>query len=223
MVVKHVLCKSKMSVFINFIQYVEVKNNIMKNILIIAFFAISIACNGQVTVTKPLYSYDPDTYQNGTYYEDLNNVLGYYEGTWKGTLDTKEYTFVFVKFIQQLNGVLGSNNYNYEDELMIKYQVKDITTNEILYSDFNITNYDDFKITGLALKYGLFNFWYKNRVPNYCLNSIEFILIKINGQPNQLRFDNVWYDYYDSSNCPFADQQSIPSFIPNTEMIFTKQ
>jgi hypothetical protein len=194
----------------------------MKNILIIAFFAISIACNGQVTVTKPLYSYDPDTHQNGTYYEDLNNVLGYYEGTWKGTLENKEYTFVFTKVLQKQ---IGNNleAYEYRDELKVKYQVKDLTTNQILYSDLNISNYNDFKITSVALMNGVFSFWYKNRVPNYCLNSIEFNLIKINGQPNQLRFDNVWYDYFDSSNCPYADQQSIPSFIPNTEMIFTKQ
>lgn len=194
----------------------------MKNLIIIAFFALSIACNGQVTVTKPLYSYDPDTHQNGAYYKDLNSELYYWEGTWEGILNNMKYTFVFVKFIQQLNGNTNSNYY-YEDEIRGKYQVLDLTTNQLIYDNLSAVNYNDYSILGLAIRNGIYSFKFED-VASKCYNSAKFILQKISGQPNQVKYCYFRYSDYNYIDCPnYPNQISIPMFLPQENLILTKR
>jgi hypothetical protein len=191
----------------------------MKKILKFAFcLLLALNANSQVTTIVPLSSYD---YPNGAYLKDLNNELTFWEGTWEATLNNKKYTFVFTKFVQHLYSY--ANDYFYRDELLGKYKVVDLTTNQVLYSNITATNYDDYSILGLALRNGDFSFLFQDDASK-CYNSVKFSLQKINGQSNQIRYCNFRldeYHYYDCTN--YADQLSIPMFLPQENVILIKQ
>lgn len=184
-----------------------------------ACLLISLNANCQVTTIVPLSSYD---YPNGAYLKDLNNELSYWKGTWEGTINNKKYTITFVKVIQHLKG-FSVNSYYYEDEIVGKYKVVDLTTNQVLYDNLSVTNYDDYSIQGIVIRNGGFSFWFQD-VASKCYNSVEFSLHKINGQPNQVKYCNFRfgeYHYYDCTN--YSNQDSIPMFLPQEELFFTKQ
>ena len=191
----------------------------MKNILkLVVCLLITHHASSQVTTIVPLSSYD---FPNGSYVKDLNDELMYWEGTWEGIVNNKKYTFMFTKFLQHLRG--DSNNYHYRDEIAGKYKVLDLTTNQVLYDNLAATNYDDYSILGLAIRNGDFSFWFQD-VASKCYNSVKFNLHKINGQPNQVKYCNFRfseYHYYDCTNYP--DQTSIPMFLPQVNVILTKQ
>ena len=191
----------------------------MKKILKFAFcLLLALNANSQVTTIVPLSSYD---YPNGAYLKDLNNELTFWEGTWEATLNNKKYTFVFTKFVQHLASY--GNHYYYRDELRGKYKVVDLTTNQVLYSNITATNYDDYSILGLALINGDFSFLFRDDASK-CYNSVKFSLQKINGQSNQIRYCNFRFNEYHYFNCPnYADQLSIPMFLPQENVILIKQ
>ena len=192
----------------------------MKNILklvICLFTALNANC--QVTTTVPLTSYN---HPNGAYLKDLNDELSYWEGTWNGTLYNKKYTFTFTKFIQKLNGD-PNNHYYYEDEIVGKFKVLDLVSNQILYDNSMVTNYDDYSIMGLVVKNGEFFFKFTDNATK-CYNSVKFHLQKINGQTNQVKYTHFSFGDYKSWDCPnYPNQASIPMFLPTTELTFTKE
>lgn len=192
----------------------------MKNILkLVVCLLITNHASCQVTTTVPISSYD---YPTGAYLKDLNDELTYWEGTWEGIINNKKYTFMFTKFIQHLTGDTN-DYYYYQDEIRGKYRVLDLTTNQVLYDNLAVTNYDDYSILGLALRNGDFSFWFQD-VASKCYNSVDFSLQKIIGQPNQVKYCNFRfseYHYYDCTNYP--DQTSIPMFLPQENVILTKQ
>ncbi len=186
-------------------------------IKIMAYLLISLNANCQVTTEVPISSYD---YPNGAYLKDVNNELSYWEGAWEGTINNKKYTFVFTKFIQYLKGDTNSNYY-YRDEILGKYKVVDLATNQVLYNNLTAVNHDDYSILGLAIRNGGFSFWFQD-VASKCYNSVEFSLHKINGQPNQIKYCNFRFgEYHYCTN--YSNQASIPMFLPQQELILTKQ
>ncbi|WP_329806299.1 DUF6705 family protein [Flavobacterium facile] len=188
-------------------------------IKLIACLLITLNANCQVTTTVPISSYD---YPNGAYLKDFNDELTYWEGTWEGTINNKKYTFVFTKFIQHLKGDANSHYY-YRDEILGKYKVVDLTTNQILYDNLFATNYDDYLILGLAIRNGDFIFNFED-VASKCYNSIEFHLQKINGQTNQVKYGYFRFLDYQNWDCTnYSNQASIPMFLPQQELILTKQ
>src|SRR5258705_1175615 len=58
------------------------------------------------------------------YFKDVNNVLGKFIGTWKGTYGDKKYEFRITKYTSDFLKVQ-------EDELLIRYIVTDLNGNEI--------------------------------------------------------------------------------------------
>lgn len=185
---------------------------------LIACLLITLNANCQVTTTLPMSSYD---YPNGAYLKDLNNELSYWEGTWEGTINNKKYTFVFTKFIQHLTG--ETNDYYYQDEIRGKYKVLDLATNQILYDNLSVNNYNDYSILGLVIRDGDFTFWFQD-VESKCYNSVQFHLQKINGQPNQVKYCYFRFLDYQNWDCTnYSNQTSIPMFLPQEELIFIKQ
>ena len=182
-----------------------------------ACLLITITANCQVTTTLPLSTYD---YPNGAYLKDLNNELSYLEGAWEGIINNKKYTFVFTKFIQHLTG--DTNDYYYQDEIRGKCKVVNLANNQVLYDNLAAVNYEDYSIHGVALRNGHFSLWFKD-VESKCYNSVSFYLLNT-GQTNKVKYCNFRFDSYNFPNCPnYPDQLSIPMYLPQVELILTKQ
>ena len=188
----------------------------MKKIIIIFTLLISINVKGQPGVTVPLGTWD--TVPNGTYIKDINNVYLPYVGTWKGILNGKEHTYVFQIFTQHMF-TNPSGTYYYEDILKAKYEVKDITSGNILFTTMSAVNYEDFYITALGTPdNGRLDFYFAD-VSN-CYNSLKFALINVAGVSNQLRFGGPFYnDFYIPEGCPYADRYDIPVPIPKNVVL----
>lgn len=190
--------------------------NVLKYLLI--FTALS--CKSQVTTIVPLSSYE---YPNGAYIKDIDNELDYYIGKWEGILNNKKYIFEFVKFTQHQRGLI-SEYYHYADEILGKLKVIDLQTNQVIYNNLDSVNYEDYLILGLAKKRGMFNFLYYDK-PENCELRAEFVLRRINGQPNQLTycyFSLIGYGgLTDCTN--YQNINDIPMFLPKADLVLTKQ
>ena len=190
----------------------------MKNILkisIFVLFTINISCKAQIV---PLKSLD---YPDGAYLKDLDNILPFWVGTWKGTVNNKEYTFQFVKFTQQLK-TYADGSFYYRDMLKGKFKVVDLVTNQIVYNDLPVNNYDDYKILNIGnIDREYFFMFYDNQ--NNCYNSVEFSIIKDTTNSNQVLYKNFRFDEYDYLECPFQNQEAIPLLLPKVELVLTRQ
>ena len=192
----------------------------MKHILKIACLFITINVSCQVTQIVPLHTTD---YPNGAYLKDIDNQLPYFVGTWEGTSNNIKYTFEFTLFTQVLisfqNGI-----YKYNDELVAKYEAVNLTTNQILYSNLNATNYEDYMISESGIWQNQeFSFRYIDE--DHCFNTAGFKLVK-----NLNNLNEVTYKGFELTGfggplpCPEYDSQDdIPIFLPTTEFVLTKQ
>jgi hypothetical protein len=159
---------------------------------------------------------------NGTYIKDTNNEYLPYVGTWKGILEGKEYTFFFHIFERHLIS-FPNGDYYYDDRLKVKYEVKDITTGNVLFTTMSAINYDDYLILGLSSpSNGSFDFLFTDDAN--CYNSMSFVLENIPGVSNQLHYGGFRYeDFYIKEGCPYSNRINIPVPIPKKGLIFTKQ
>ena len=192
----------------------------MKHILKIACLFITINVSCQVTQIVPLHTID---YPNGAYLKDIDNQLPYFVGTWEGTVNNIKYTFEFTLFPQVLidyeNGI-----YWYRDELVAKYQAISLTTNQILYSNLDATNYEDYMISESSIwQDQQFFFFYIDE--DNCFNSAEFNLVKNLNNLNEITYKGFELTGFGSPmGCPEYDSQDdIPIFLPTTEFVLTKQ
>ncbi len=187
--------------------------------LILAFTILTSCTSAQVTQIVPNGANMNNYPQNGVYYKDINNEMAQYEGIWSSVQNNKKYIFHFVKFVQQYHEKTGNTGYFYTDDLKIKFKVIDLLSNTILYDDTNITNYNAFKIIGLNLKTGAY--WYKDR--QNCDLDINFNILNVAGNPNQIKYCYFEYYGYKSEGCSYPNISSIPMFLPKEDLIFTKQ
>ena len=191
----------------------------MKVLLKISLLLLfTLNCNCQ---TLPLTS--PDEPNNGGYLKDIDNVLPFWVGTWKGTVGNKEYTFQFVTFLHHTVN-FPNGDYYYKDKLMGKFKVVDLTTNTVLYDDLSVSNFEDYKI---RLSYPGNNIGYVFRFVDdnaHCNNMAKFALFKIPTNPNQIKYLNFEYtEFISPSDCIYPEQEDIPMFLPKTELILTRQ
>ncbi|MFC4739317.1 hypothetical protein ACFO3U_04865 [Flavobacterium ponti] len=190
----------------------------MKNILkfiCFLFFTINLSCGAQIVV--PLKTIDEP---NGAYKKDLNDIFTFWEGTWKGNINNKEYTFEFVKFTKHLI-TLSNGEYYYRDMLLCKFKVVDLNLNIILYDDLNITSYENYKIYNLGNIFSEYFFQYNDS--DNCNNNIKFTLVKDINNPNQILYKDFSFDEYLYFDCPYANQQDIPMFLPKVDLTLTRQ
>lgn len=184
----------------------------------ILFLLFSINCNCQ---SLPLNSLEEPN--NGGYLKDIDNVLPFWVGTWKGVEGNKEYTFEFVKFQHHLNIFSPIRSY-YIDELVGKFKVVNLTTNEVLYDDLSLTNFQDYKISlsSYGNNKGYVFLFVDNKA--HCDNMTKFTLIKDSTNPNQIKYLNFEYtEFITSSDCIYPEQEDIPMFLPKTNLILTRQ
>jgi hypothetical protein len=92
-----------------------------KTIMIGCMLLIALSCRAQqiVPVEKSIgYMEAQNGIPKGTYLKDVNNLFNKYLGTWKGSFDNKNYTFVITMFKHEFLGVT-------EDKLLIRYLITD--------------------------------------------------------------------------------------------------
>jgi len=190
----------------------------MKTIIrILALTLISLNVNCQTLPLKGLE--EPN---NGGYLKDMDNVLPFWVGTWKGQLDNKEYTFEFVSFPHHLWS-FPNGDYYYIDELMGKFKVVDLNTNQVLYNDLNVTNFENYKIRFLSYNaYNGYSFSYHDKIDN-CFNFVDFRLIKDPANLNQILFTDFMYDGYLHQDCTYTSQEDILMFLPKVDLTLTRQ
>ncbi|MFY0482393.1 DUF6705 family protein [Flavobacterium sp. PLA-1-15] len=191
----------------------------MKNLFkIICLLLLTLEASCQ---TLPLLtpSFDIST---GAYLKDLDNELPYWVGTWKGVSGNREYTFQFTSFPHHLNS-FSNGDYYYIDELKGKFKVVDLTTNQVLYNDMMVTNFEDYKI-GLSA-YGTnigYRFYYRDDEA-HCDNFTGFVLLKSSSNSNQITYTGFeYYQLLEADTCPYQ-QQNIPMFLPKVTLTLTRQ
>jgi hypothetical protein len=190
----------------------------MKNILktlCLLLFTIHFSCKAQ---NVPLKTYD---YVNGSYLKDLDNVLPFWVGTWKGTVNNKEYTFQFVKFPQHLT-TFSNGDYYYEDVLKAKFKVVDLGSNTILYDNLNANTFEEYKIYFLDNILTEYFFYFTDNETN-CYNSAKFTLLKSNTNLNLIEFKDFSYGDNINLDCPYANQIDIPIYLPKVNLTLTRQ
>jgi hypothetical protein len=186
--------------------------NIAYKIVLILFFINSYS---QIV---PLNSIETP---QGAYEKDLDNILPFWVGTWKGTSNNVEYTFVFDLYPEtSINNGLGSSYFR--DELVVKFSVKNLVNNEILYSDLNITNVNDYKINFLSNIGSDYYFSFNDDLVN-CNNSAEFVVGKFSNNSNQFEYKHFRYVQNISYECNYVNQFEIPLFLPKISVIFFRQ
>ena len=191
----------------------------MKKILK-TFCFILFACYANCQ-TLPLNSLEePNT---GGYLKDIDNVLPFWEGTWKGTINNREYTFQFDTFLHHIYS-FPNGDYYYIDRLVGKFKVVDLSTNQELYNDLAVTDFDAYKIKLLSYnQYNGYSFGFFDD-ESHCGNIIEFKLIKNSSNLNQIEYVSFEYsDYIPALDCPYADQLDIPMFLPKVDLVLTRQ
>lgn len=192
----------------------------MKILLKISFLLLfTLNCYCQ---TLPLNS--PEDPNNGGYLKDLDNVLPFWVGTWKGVVNNKEYTFQFTTFLHHIV-CFPSGNYYYKDKLMGKFKVVDLTTNEVLYDDLSDTNFVYYNIELIGYNiYNGYTFLYNDDDITHCNNKTKFTIIKSLSNPNQVTYTNFEYtEFISPSDCIYPEQEDIPMFLPKVNLILTRQ
>tara|TARA_R110002012_G_scaffold283090_2_gene473215 strand:+ start:168361 stop:168939 length:579 start_codon:yes stop_codon:yes gene_type:complete len=192
----------------------------MKNILKIVCLFITINVSCQVTQIVPLHTID---HPIGAYMKDLDNQLPYFVGTWEGTANNIQYTFEFTVFPQVLidyeNGM-----YWYRDKLEGKYEAVNLITNQILFSNLNAANYEDYMISETGIWQNQeFSFFYMDE--DHCFNTAGFKLVKNLNNLNEVTYKGFELKGFGSPmGCPeYESQDEIPLFLPTTEFVLTKQ
>lgn len=94
----------------------------MKKILILGFTLLNLyACKAQILPLENLINYIDEGEgipEGTTYIKDVNNLLDQYVGTWSGSYDNKNYTFIIVPYTDvRHNGQLS------EDILRVYYKI----------------------------------------------------------------------------------------------------
>lgn len=197
----------------------------MKNIYIILTIIFSFSVFSQEGSIVPLNSINIEM-QSGTYAKDINNELNPFVGTWTMIKDNIKYTLVFQKMEHILN-VSSSTFYHYVDELVGKYETRDLNTNTVLFSTMNANQFDDFDIINLGsvqdneLELGFYD------TPR-CSRSMRILLYKMTFQPGttipyQLRYYNFGSGGYIPFNCNNSNIDNEPFPLPIGSLILTKQ
>lgn len=198
----------------------------MKKIYNFLFLTISISIYSQEGVIVPLNTSCLD-FQSGTYAKDINNELLPFEGTWFFVNNNIKYTLV----LQRLEQVLITRSqsfYFYADQMVAKYEVRELSTNTVLYTTMNATAYDDFEITSIGgVSNGDLQFNFFDRLR--CNNNTRILLYKMTFQPgtsipHQLRFYNLGGSgYWEHEGCPYTSSATIPKPLPLGSFTLTKQ
>ena len=192
----------------------------MINKIICILLLVSFNVQSQQGNILPL-NYDILSAGNGDYIKDIDNAYLPYLGNWETQWEGKKMNITIQKNIKQLL-TFPNGDYYYEDYLIIKYKIIDLSTQLELANTYGINNLKDAKITSSGpVNNNQLSFLYID--PDLCNNSGKIKLIRNLGNPNELfyqyRFDEFWMP----DDCPYLTQAEIPIYIPTVNVTLTKQ
>ena len=190
----------------------------MKTLIIsISLILASLTCKAQqiLPLEKAIEYRDSDIeIPDGTYLKDINGLLNKYIGTWKGTYNNKNYTFIVTKIKKDFLDIS-------KDKLLIRYLIT-ATTGSILEDTRTLPDTNLLVIEGDYLsndkKYYVLNYFGKNTT---CGQSGEVFISTITSSGNkQMKlFLAPYQDLIDRSVCPTLATQ----ILPTKSMILNKQ
>ncbi|MCD9575636.1 DUF6705 family protein [Flavobacterium soyae] len=192
----------------------------MKNVIVlIILLLVTLSCKAQqiVPVEKAIEYRDADSgVPDGVYLKDINGLLNKYLGTWKGTVDNKNYTFVIIKYKNNLSRGVS------QDELMIRYLIT--TSNGTVIEDTRSLSDD----SSYVIKGDYFNKTASYYVSSYMGKNADCgqsgnLFITGTKLPNQIKLflipDKVMINI---QNCP--GQKAADKLLPvDNEVLLTKQ
>ncbi len=191
----------------------------MKKVLIILLLTQSLLSCAQTIY--PLNSPDAPV---DSYIKDINNEFDPYLGTWEATWNNKKITLYLIKMSHTYTERFKGGHY-YEDFVIGKYTVVDLTSGAELENTTGITNIDDvpIKSTVLVRNKNQLRFLYSNRAPTSadCDILSTIILTKDLTNPNILTY-KYFVNNYNYKGCPYTNLDDIPINIPKKNIVFHK-
>lgn len=187
----------------------------MKIIIIITLMFITFSCKAQQIISLENLIEYRDSQQDiadGTYLKDINGLLNKYLGTWKGTYNSKNYTFVITKIKKDVLGV-------FIDELLVRYLIT-TTSGSIVEDTRNLPDSSPLVIEGDYISkskgYYVLNYFGKNTT---CGQSGAVFISTTKDNKQMKLFLSPDQGFIDTNKCPkVADQ-----ILPTTSMYLTKQ
>jgi len=185
----------------------------MRHIFLFILFSATISFAAQ---TYPLRTYGID-FPKDSYQKDTNNELQNYEGTWKGTWNSKTIYINFKK-IKYYKSFLDYRAY-FADVLIGKFKILDSNGN-ILFDNMSLTD-DNAKIFGsnfrkLDDKYSLIY-----SAPELCNTSGNIRINFTDSTKTKLDWKYFYRNEIITVDCPYYNT-SIPESLPE-EITLTKQ
>jgi hypothetical protein len=175
----------------------------MKKIILISLLTLSVlSCKAQQIVPIEEQGHYTKELSDGAYIKDVNNVLGKFVGTWKGTYNNKNYEFRVVRFTKNFLGIK-------KDLLLIRYKIAD-TNNVVLEDTTTLPNDSMFVIKGSYYDTtdGGYVLYYQGRLHNCGQNGNVFISTYGTNDSKLQLFLAVDGEMYD---CTTPAQQILPT------------
>jgi hypothetical protein len=186
----------------------------MKKTLFIGLLILStIGCKAQIIAVESFNNYSNDL-PDGAYIKDVNNVLGKFIGTWKGTYNNNNYQFRIVKYTR----ISSVRNLKF-DKLLIRYKITD-TNGTIIEDTTSVLNDSPYIINGSYYETnGTYVLHYQGRLYECGQNGDLFITVN-STNTTKMRL-GLYVDGDMIGDCPNGPAQQI---LPTTGgMELTKQ
>ena len=170
----------------------------MKKIIYISVLLLSILSTKaqKIVLLENEYDYKITNRNEDVYFKDVNNVLGKFVGTWKGTYGDKKYEFRIVKNTKTFK-VMKS------DRLLIRYIITDLNGNVI----DNTTSFPDSSTYIMKGRYYHNGGYYLTHVAKggNCAQGGQMLLYVDESNKNAIKMDAIYrneMDFVDSAECP---------------------
>jgi hypothetical protein len=168
------------------------KKLIYLNVLLLSVLTMSAQKTEPI---EKIYNYVRTNRNESIYFKDVNNVLGKFLGTWKGTYGDKKYEFRVVKYTSTYK------NRN-EDGLLVRYIVTDLSGNVI----DNTTSLPDSSTYVMSGRYYVNEGYYlthKAKGGN-CAQGGQMLLYVDESNKNAIKMDVIYRNemgFVDSAEC----------------------
>ncbi len=169
-----------------------------------------LSCRGQQTL--PLETKFVDEIPTGTYLKDVNVLLNKYIGTWKGTYENKNYTFIITKYKEEFRGV-------FSDILIIRYLITS-NTGTVLEDTRSLLNENNLVIRGLyfGANFGYYVLGYIGKDAG-CGQSGDLFISTSKDNKQMKLYLATSQDIIDGNKCPKIAEQ----ILPTKSMFLSKQ
>lgn len=142
------------------------------------------------------YNYIRTNLNESIYFKDINNVLGKFVGTWKGTYGDKKYEFRIVKYISTFKN-------KKEDKLIVRYVITDLNGN-IIDNTTSLPDSSTFVAKGRYYVNEGYYLIHKARGGN-CAQGGQMLLYVDESNKNAIKLDVIYRNemgFVDSTECP---------------------